>query len=91
MSGTLLCWMQDHREPIFMVATASDVSALPPELMREGRFNEVFVIGLPGIDARRQVFSIHQKRKGRDPPQFRADEPADTSKDLTGAEIEQAI
>lgn len=91
MFGTLLSWMQDHREPIFMVATANDVSALPPELMRKGRFAEVFFIDLPGVDACRQVFSIHLKRKGRDPEQFRVDELADASKDLTGSEIEQAI
>jgi len=91
MFGTLLSWMQDHREPIFMVATANDISALPPELMRKGRFDEVFFIDLPGVDARRQVFSIHLKRKGRDPQQFRVDELADASKDLTGSEIEQAI
>jgi SpoVK/Ycf46/Vps4 family AAA+-type ATPase len=91
MFGTLLSWMQDHQEPIFMVATANHISALLPELMRKGRFDDVFFIDLPGGDARRQVFSIHLKRKGRDPQQFRADELADASKNLTGSEIEQAI
>lgn len=91
MFGTLLSWMQDHREPIFMVATANDISALPPELMRKGRFDEVFFIDLPGVDARRQIFQIHLKRKKRNPADFRIDELADASKDLTGSEIEQAI
>lgn len=91
MFGTLLSWMQDHREPIFMVATANDISALPPELMRKGRFDEVFFIDLPSVEARRQIFKIHLKRKGRNPADFRLEDLADASKDLTGSEIEQAI
>lgn len=95
MFGTLLSWMQDHREPIFMVATANDISALPPELMRKGRFDEVFFIDLPGVDARRHIFEIHLKRRlterSGDPHRFRTDDLADASKDLTGSEIEQAI
>lgn len=91
MFGTLLSWMQDHREPIFIVATANDISSLPPELMRKGRFDEVFFIDLPGVAARRQIFSIHLARKGRDPANFNLDELADASKDLTGSEIEQAV
>ncbi|MEQ9411522.1 MAG: AAA family ATPase [Fuerstiella sp.] len=91
MFGTLLSWMQDHREPIFIVATANDISALPPELMRKGRFDEVFFIDLPGVDARRHIFQIHLTRRKRDPHLFRIDDLADASKDLTGSEIEQAI
>lgn len=91
MFGTLLSWMQDHREPIFMIATANDISALPPELMRKGRFDEVFFIDLPNPAARRQIFSIHLKRRGRNPEKFDLDELSDASKDLTGSEIEQAV
>ncbi|GAB5444953.1 MAG: AAA family ATPase [Fuerstiella sp.] len=91
MFGTLLSWMQDHREPIFIVATANDISALPPELMRKGRFDEVFFIDLPSVDARRRIFQIHLQRRKRDASKFRVDELADASKDLTGSEIEQAI
>lgn len=91
MFGTLLSWMQDHREPIFIVATANDISNLPPELMRKGRFDEVFFIDLPGVAARRQIFSVHLLRKQRDPTRFNLDELADASKDLTGSEIEQSI
>ena len=91
MFGTLLSWMQDHREPIFIVATANDISALPPELMRKGRFDEVFFIDLPGVDSRRQIFAIHLQRRRRKPADFNLDELTDASKDLTGSEIEQAI
>ncbi len=91
MFGTLLSWMQDHREPIFIVATANDISALPPELMRKGRFDEVFFIDLPSTDARRQIFAIHLRRRNRNPAEFDLDVLADASKDLTGSEIEQAI
>ncbi|MBL8818475.1 MAG: AAA family ATPase [Planctomyces sp.] len=91
MFGTLLSWMQDHREPIFMIATANDISALPPELMRKGRFDEVFFIDLPNSVARKQIFSIHLKRRGRNPEKFDLDQLSDASKDLTGSEIEQAI
>lgn len=91
MFGTLLSWMQDHREPIFMVATANDISALPPELMRKGRFDEVFFIDLPATEARRQIFAIHLQRRKRRPEDFNLDDLADASKDLTGSEIEQAI
>ena len=91
MFGTLLSWMQDHREPIFIVATANDISALPPELMRKGRFDEVFFIDLPSTDARRQIFAIHLQRRQRLPSSFDLDVLADSSKDLTGSEIEQSI
>lgn len=91
MFGTLLSWMQDHREPIFMVATANDISALPPELMRKGRFDEVFFIDLPSSEARQQIFTVHLKRKGRNPGDFDVEQLADASKNLTGSEIEQAI
>ena len=83
--------MRDHREPILIVATANDISALPPELMRKGRFGEVFFIDLPSVDACRQIFSIHLQRRDRDPAGFDLDLLADSSKDLTGSEIEQAI
>ena len=91
MFGTLLSWMQDHREPIFIVATANDISALPPELMRKGRFDEVFFIDLPSLEARRQIFSVHLKRRNRNPANFDIEALGDASKDLTGAEIEQAV
>jgi SpoVK/Ycf46/Vps4 family AAA+-type ATPase len=91
MFGTLLTWMQDHRSPIFLVATANNIQSLPPELMRKGRFDEVFFVDLPGDDIRRQVFAVHLKRRGRKPEAFKIDELAVAAEGFSGAEIEQAV
>lgn len=91
MFGTLLSWMQDHRHPIFIIATANDIAALPPELMRKGRFDEVFFVDLPHDQARREIFRIHLRRRKRDPAQYDIDRLADVAEGFTGSEIEQAI
>ena len=59
MFGTLLSWMQDHRHPIFLIATANNLAQLPPELMRKGRFDEIFFVDLPGPEEREAIFAIH--------------------------------
>jgi len=91
MFGTLLSWMQEHDEPVFLVATANDIEALPPELLRKGRFDEIFFVDLPGPEARRQIFRIHLKRRDRDPEQYNLDALVEASDGYSGAEIEQAI
>lgn len=91
MFGTLLSWMQDHRHPIFTIATANDISALPPELMRKGRFDEVFFVDLPHPAARKHILEIHLRRRKRDPKQFDLDHLAEAARDFTGSELEQAI
>lgn len=91
MFGTLLSWMQDHRHPIFMIATANNISDLPPELMRKGRFDEIFFIDLPKERYRKTIFTIHLRRRGRDKDQFDLDRLAKATEGFTGAEIEQAI
>lgn len=91
MFGTLLSWMQDHNAPIFMVATANNVQALPPELMRKGRFDEIFFVDLPDSEARKSVWAVHLKRRQRNPSEFALDDLAELSKGFSGAEIEQAI
>jgi AAA+ superfamily predicted ATPase len=91
MFGTMLSWMQDHRHPIFIVATANDISALPPELMRKGRFDEVFFVDLPDPAAREQILAIHLRRRGRDPEKFKLAELARAAADFSGAELEQAV
>jgi SpoVK/Ycf46/Vps4 family AAA+-type ATPase len=91
MFGTLLSWMQDHRHPIFLIATANDVSALPPELMRKGRFDEIFFVDLPAAAARKQVLAVHLRRRGRDPSKFDLVGLAEASEGFTGSELEQAV
>lgn len=91
MFGQLLTWMQDHKDPVFLVATANNVSALPPELMRKGRFDEVFFVDLPSAEARREIFKIHLSKRKRDPGAFDLDALAAASEGFSGAEIEQAI
>jgi len=91
MFGTLLTWMQDHRHPIFIVATANDVSQLPPELMRKGRFDEMFFVDLPNAEARRRIWSIHLSRRQRDPLQYDLDRLVDATDGFSGAELEQVV
>lgn len=91
MFGTLLTWMQDHRSPIFLVATANNIQSLPPELMRKGRFDEVFFVDLPAEAVRQQVFAVHLKRRNRKPEAFALGELAAAADGFSGAEIEQAV
>jgi SpoVK/Ycf46/Vps4 family AAA+-type ATPase len=91
MFGTLLSWMQDHRHPIFIVATANDVSALPPELMRKGRFDEVFFVDLPSAEARASILAIHLERRNRVPGAFDIEQLAAASEGFNGSELEQSV
>ncbi len=91
MFGTLLTWMQEHKAPVFLIATANDIAALPPELMRKGRFDEIFFVDLPTIEARHQIIEIHLKRRNRPAAKFDLDSLAEASNGFSGAEIEQAI
>ncbi len=89
--GTFLTWMQEHRTPVFVIATANDVSALAPELM--GRFDRTFFLDLPNAAERRAIFLIHLKRAGVSFPerQFRLDELVEKSRGMVGREIERAV
>jgi len=91
MFGTLLTWMQDREAPVFLVATANNIDALPPELLRKGRFDEIFFVDLPTPPVRRKIFSIHLRRRNRNPASFDLDRLAETSAGYSGAEIETAI
>jgi SpoVK/Ycf46/Vps4 family AAA+-type ATPase len=91
MFGTLLTWMQDHRHPIFIIATANDISSLPPELMRKGRFDEVFFIDVPTPAARKRILEIHLTRRKRDPNDFDLDSLVDITEQFTGSELEQVV
>ncbi len=89
--GTFLTWMQEKEEPVFVVATANDISLLPPELLRKGRFDEIFFVDLPSKHERQNIFKIHLQKKDRDPDNFDIEYLADISQGFTGAEIEQII
>ncbi len=89
--GALLTWLQEKTAPVFVVATANRIEALPPELLRKGRFDDIFFIDLPALAARREIFEIHLARRGRDPKAFDAARLADLASGFSGAEIEQAV
>jgi len=89
--GTLLTWMAERRQKVFVLATANDIEALPPELLRKGRFDEVFFVDLPKPEARARIFEIHLEKRGQDPASFDLPELARLSEGFSGAEIEQAL
>ncbi len=91
MFGTLLNWLQDHQSSIFCVATANDITALPPELVRKGRFDEIFFVDLPSHDVRERIFAIHLAGRKRRPGDYDLGGLAAASEGFSGAEIEQAI
>ncbi len=91
MFGQLLTWMQDRDAPVFIVATANEVMALPPELMRKGRFDEIFFVDLPDVQARREIFEIHLTRRKRSAEDFDLDYLAEAAEGFSGSEIEQAV
>jgi SpoVK/Ycf46/Vps4 family AAA+-type ATPase len=89
--GSWLTWMQENQSPVFIVATANDISNLPPELMRKGRFDEIFFVDLPSPAERETIFSIHLTKRKRNINNFDLSLLSEQSKDFTGAEIEAAI
>jgi len=89
--ASLLTWMQERKSRVFMVATANDIARLPPELLRKGRFDEIFFVDLPDRDTRKVIFSIHLARRELDPRHFDLDELAIASEGFSGAEIEQVV
>jgi hypothetical protein len=89
--GTFLTWLSEKTAPVFVVATANDISHLPPELLRKGRLDEIFFVDLPAREERAEVFRIHLQKRGRDFASFDLEALADASKDFSGAEIEEAI
>jgi SpoVK/Ycf46/Vps4 family AAA+-type ATPase len=91
MFGALLTWMQEHTAPVFLIATANDIEALPPELLRKGRFDEIFFVDLPDNEARQSIFAIHLKKRKRDLKKFDLQALAAASEGYSGAELEQGI
>ncbi|MDT8408881.1 MAG: AAA family ATPase [Wenzhouxiangellaceae bacterium] len=91
MLATLLTWMSEHESRVFIVATANDISALPPELVRKGRFDEIFFVDLPDHATRAQVLAIHLQRRGLKSDLYDLDALAGASDGFSGSELEHAI
>ena len=89
--GALLTWMAEKKKPVFLVATANDIAQLPPELIRKGRFDEIFFVDLPAAPYRREILSIHLRKRNMDPAQFDMAALAAATEGFSGSEIEQAI
>ncbi len=89
--GTFLTWLSEKTAPVFVVATANDITQLPPELLRKGRLDEIFFVDLPSREERLEIFQIHLQRRGREAARFKLDALADAAVDFSGAEIEEAI
>jgi SpoVK/Ycf46/Vps4 family AAA+-type ATPase len=89
--GSFLVWMQEKTSPVFVIATSNDISSLPPELLRKGRFDEIFFIDLPDHPERREIWNIHLARRHREPSSFKLDSLAEETAGFSGAEIEQVV
>jgi ATP-dependent 26S proteasome regulatory subunit len=89
--GFLLSWLQERAATVFVVATANDVTSLPPELLRKGRFDEVFFVDLPTRVERSEIARIHLARRGRDGARFDLDAVAAATDGFSGAELEQCV
>lgn len=89
--GTFLQWMQEKTAPVFVFATANDISQLPPEFLRKGRFDELFFVDLPDRAERSDIWRLHIAKKGRSPDDFNLDTLSDRTEGFTGAEIEAVV
>lgn len=89
--GTFLSWMQDRNGDIFIVATSNNVKKLPPELLRKGRFDEIFFVDLPDSESRAAIFNIHLKKRGKEPRNFDMSSLVVATEGFSGSEIEQVI
>jgi len=89
--GAFSTWLQERHGPVFVVATANDVTRLPPELLRRGRFDELFFVDLPDLEARREILTLHLRRRGREPEGLDVAALAEACADYSGAELEQVV
>jgi ATP-dependent 26S proteasome regulatory subunit len=89
--ASFLSWMQDRKAPVFVAATCNNVDALPPELIRKGRFDELFFVDLPSQSERKQIFAIQLVRRKRNPAEFNLDQAAAAAQGFSGAEIESVV
>jgi ATP-dependent 26S proteasome regulatory subunit len=89
--GAFLSWMQERKAPVFVAATCNDVSVLPPELIRKGRFDELFFVDLPNQAERKQIFTLELERRNRRPAEFDLDQVAAAARGHSGAEIQAVV
>ena len=89
--ATLLTWMQERRAPVFVAATANRIDCLPPELLRRGRFDEIFFVDLPQAAVREEILRIHLSKRHRDPGKFDLRALAAASEGMSGAELEHCV
>ena len=89
--GSFLTWLQEKSQEVFVVATANDISQLPPELLRKGRFDEIFFVDLPDAEDRAAILAIHLKRHQQAPENFDISTLVETTQGFSGAEIQQVI
>lgn len=89
--STFLTWLSEKKKPVFVLATANDISQLPPELLRKGRLDEIFFVDLPSHAERMTIIEIHLRKRGRDPARFDVDSIAAATNGFSGAEIEQSV
>jgi hypothetical protein len=89
--GTLLTWMSERKAPVFIVATANDIMRLPPEIVRKGRFDEIFFVDLPSEQNRRDILAIHLDKRCLKPARFDLGALATATQGFSGSEIEQAV
>ena len=89
--GSFISWLQEKSAPVFIVATANDVSQLPPEMLRKGRFDELFFVDLPNQAEREAIWAIQVQKYGRDPKEYDLVQLARVTEGLTGSEIENVF
>ncbi len=89
--STFLTWLSEKTKPVFVIATANDISQLPPELLRKGRLDEIFFVDLPSEEERRGILAIHLARRGRDFKNFDLGPIVEAADGFSGAELEQAV
>jgi len=89
--GTFITWLQEKSSAVFVIGTANNIKQLPPELLRKGRFDEIFFVDLPNRSERTDIFKIHLLRRGRDPEQFDLEALVEATEGFSGSEIEQVV
>jgi SpoVK/Ycf46/Vps4 family AAA+-type ATPase len=89
--GTFITWLNEKTKPVFVVATANNISRLPPELMRKGRFDEIFFVDLPNAHEREEIFAVHLRRRDLDPSRFDLKQLSDLAEGFSGADIETVV